>query len=728
MSTNALDIARDLLKRGYKPLPIPIGEKGPIIKDWQNLVITSDNVAQYFNGAAINVGVQLGHASGRLLDADLDCIEAVKLAPHFLPATNLIYGRPGKRRSHYLYICSDEPEPKASIKLKDENKAVIVELRFGGGGKGAQSVWPGSIHPSGENYEFDENGTPGSSPFAVFKDAVMKIAVGSLVARHWPAKTRHDSALCVGAFLARAGWDVKTIAHFMLAVQETAGVEDHAHIENGCQAAVDAANLHLKDGKGYGFPALVEVFGEPVAKQIAKLIGYREVPGPASAATGTGVALKDFYAYMPEHNYIFAPAREPWPGSSVNSRIASIVIVDANGNPQLDEDGEQQLIKPSTWLDQNQSVEQMTWAPGLPMIIPDRLISNGGWIERRDVNCFNLYLPPTIVPGDTEKAGPWLDHVRTIYPDDIDHIIPWFAWRVQKPEIKINHALLLGSTAQGIGKDTMLEPVKRAVGPWNVEEVSPSQVMGRFTSFLKRVILRINEARDLGETNRYQFYDHCKSYTAAPPDVLRVDEKNWREHSILNCVGVIITTNHKTDGLFLPAEDRRHYVAWSSSVKEDFDEGYWTKLWGWINAGGDRHVAAYLHAYDLTKLDPKAPPPKTRTFWEIVDANRASEDAELADVVDGMGNPGAITLAAIIEETTYNIELNAWLKDRKNRRVIPHRMDAIGYVPIRNPYADDGLWKISGKRQVVYAQKAMPIRDQLRAAQTLTGAAGQSGR
>ena len=35
----------------------------------------------------------------------------------------------------------------------------------------------------------------------------------------------------------------------------------------------------------------------------------------------------------------------------------------------------------------------------------------------------------------------------------------------------------------------------------------------------------MNEARDLGEFDRFQFYDHLKAYTAAPPDVLRVDEK-----------------------------------------------------------------------------------------------------------------------------------------------------------------------------------------------------------
>ena len=36
-------------------------------------------------------------------------------------------------------------------------------------------------------------------------------------------------------------------------------------------------------------------------------------------------------------------------------------------------------------------------------------------------------------------------------------------------------------------------------------------MLGRFNGFLKSVVLRVNEARDLGDVNRYQFYDHLKT-------------------------------------------------------------------------------------------------------------------------------------------------------------------------------------------------------------------------
>ena len=105
-----------------------------------------------------------------------------------------------------------------------------------------------------------------------------------------------------------------------------------------------------------------------------------------------GVSLDDFHAYMPQHSYIFEPSREMWPASSVNSRIAPMPALDADGNPALDKDGKPKRTPASVWLDRNKPVEQMTWAPGKPTLIRDRLIAEGGWIEQC-VTKFNLYGP-----------------------------------------------------------------------------------------------------------------------------------------------------------------------------------------------------------------------------------------------------------------------------------------------------------------------------------------------
>lgn len=461
-------------------------------------------------------------------------------------------------------------------------------------------------------------------------------------------------------------------------------------------------------------------------EQRRELIGSLDLPDPTSEKGP--VTVKDFYAYMPAHSYLFVPTGDLWPASSVNTRCEPPLGPDGQRAtmkiPRKSKGGEVKFeevpIPVSTWLDKNHPVEQMSWVPGDPQIIRDRLLNSGGWMDRKGCASYNLYQPPTVIPGSSESidSEPWLEHLQQLYGQHASHIIQWLAHRIQKPGEKINHALVLGGS-QGIGKDSILEPVKYGVGPWNFTEISPSHLLGRFNGFVKSVILRISEARDLGDVDRYAFYDHTKIYTAAPPDVIRCDEKNLREHAVLNVCGVIITSNHKQDGIYLPADDRRHYVAWSDMTREELDLGYWNTLWSWYRTGGIGNVIAYLRAYDLSGFDPKAPPPKTDAFWEIVNANRAPEDAELEDTIESMKNPAALTLSMLAQMAP--VEFSAWLGDRKNRRVIPHRLEAAGYVPVRNPDRETGLWVVGGKRQVVYGRRESSISERIKAAAGLSG-------
>jgi hypothetical protein len=358
----------------------------------------------------------------------------------------------------------------------------------------------------------------------------------------------------------------------------------------------------------------------------------------------------------------------------------------------------------------------MTWAPGRPQIIQDAFHDQGGWITRVGARVYNHYRAPQVTSGDPHQAGTWLALLEQVYPDDAWHIVSWLAHRVQRPAEKLNHALVLGGS-QGIGKDSILEPVRHAVGPQNFGDVSPTVLMGRFNAFQKSVILRVSELRDLGDKDRYGFYEHTKTLITAPPETLLIDEKNVKAYRVPNLVGVVFTTNHRTDGLYLPEDDRRHYVAWSDALPADFDPGFWTTFYAWLDDGGRDHVAAYLAAVDLSDFDPKAPPPKTAAFWNIVAAGRAPEDSELADAIERLGNPDALTVPDIIGAVKDDFDFTTWLTDRKNRRQLPHRFEAAGYVVTRNPAAKaDGRWVVDGKRQTVYAKRELSIRDRIEAA------------
>lgn len=441
------------------------------------------------------------------------------------------------------------------------------------------------------------------------------------------------------------------------------------------------------------------VDGPPAQRRRARAADDSGTGSAAPSWDDRAIAPRDFYSVLPQHKYLYVPTRDLWPAESIDGCLSKEI---------------------RRRLDVERAVVQMTWHPDEPLIIDGRVVADGGWVQHAGVEVVNLYRAPASIGGDAGSAGKWRDHLRRIYPDEADHIEHWLAHRIQHPGQKINHALVLGG-AQGIGKDTLLEPVKHGVGPWNWQEISPAQMLGRFNGWVKSVVVRVSEARDLGDVDRFAFYDHSKVYIAAPPDVIRVDEKNLREHPVFNVTGVIITTNHKTDGIYLPADDRRHFVAWSECDRAEFDGSYWPDLWGWYEAGGIGHVVAFLRTLDLSRFDPKAPPPKTAAFFAIVAANSAPEDAELRDVIERAGTPDVLTLDTLIgnAEALGLQDLAFDLRDRKSRRALPHKLERAGYVPVRNPDAADGLFKIGNRRQSVYGKRTQTTADQLRAARRL---------
>ena len=223
----------------------------------------------------------------------------------------------------------------------------------------------------------------------------------------------------------------------------------------------------------------------------------------------------------------------------------------------------------------------------------------------------------------------------------------------------------------GIGKDTLLEPLVTAVGAWNFRDVTASQLLSKNNEFLRGVILRVSEARDMGEqgqTSRYGLYEHAKSALAIPPDTLRVNEKYLREYCIFNRFGMIITTNYR-DALYLPDNDRRYYITFSDQAPEEFDAAFWKEFWGWYRNGGIEHAVAWLRQYDLSTFDPKAKPRRTASFDYMVETERGEEYAELMNAIAALDNPRALTLARLMEKAPA-LE---WLHDKHKRRFIRHR-------------------------------------------------------
>jgi hypothetical protein len=294
-----LQVALSYIARGWNPLPLSRKTKKPIGSKWQWRIITAKTAARYFNGAAINIGVQFGPNSGGLTDTDLDCREAVDVADLLLPKTNASFGRKSKLRSHRLYNTdlADHIE-NACLQFHDVDGAkgkpgtMLLELRIGGINKsgqnkgkcrGAQSVFPGSVHPSGEEIEWADNGEPLKIDGKKLLNAVHRLAAVVLLSRHWPIQgARHKAALIIGGFLARGGYSADGAATMVEAITKAANDPEWS---DRVKAARDCVNQHKNaSGTVYGIPKMIETFGSDVIDKICKWLEYKS-PQPSTSSS-----------------------------------------------------------------------------------------------------------------------------------------------------------------------------------------------------------------------------------------------------------------------------------------------------------------------------------------------------------------------------------------------------------------------------------------------------------
>src|SRR6516165_5350257 len=273
--TRIREVAREYLRRGWKPIPISARKKYPNNSGWQLNEVTLDNIDSQFMLGHTNIGVQFGPVSNGLCDVDLDCAEARELARFFLPETGAVFGRRSSPAAHWLYqsdiwqqvnTAATTFEDPIVAADDDEHGVMLVELRTGRVGKnkvvkGALSLFPPSRHPSGERVQWDKDGEPARVDGAELSRCVKSLAAAALLVRHYPSKGKQHKAigLVLGGWLARAGWDESRIAHFVEAVARTAG---DAEWQDRVTAAKGAASK-LANGEQEipGTPRMRAVFG-----------------------------------------------------------------------------------------------------------------------------------------------------------------------------------------------------------------------------------------------------------------------------------------------------------------------------------------------------------------------------------------------------------------------------------------------------------------------------------
>jgi hypothetical protein len=444
--------------------------------------------------------------------------------------------------------------------------------------------------------------------------------------------------------------------------------------------------------------------GEPEVRE-ARRKKMRAAPPGAGAGEGfcAYYSNRDNFVYVAsEHKFCYLPNMELWFKEAVNGRLAPI--------------GE---AKPAQWLQHHRAVVGLTYAPGEPRFIRGKVYADGHTRDVPEDATLNTYLPPGR-KGVEGNVKPFLDHLEKLYEaEGAERILRWFAFKVQNPGVKINHALVFGGEP-GVGKDLILSFLREAIGPSNFKEVDPKTILeSQFNGWAQGVLLRVSEAKNLGDTNRYKLHEAMKTLITAPPETLSINHKNMKPYSIPNIVGVVITTNYKEDGIFIDDNDRRHDFLWSDTSVEELGKDYFVKFLEWRDKGGGMDAVVHLlNTLDVSDYRPGAAPVRSEDFHEVVASHKSSAQLGLMDAIEKLGNPDAFTMAQVLNVASG--EFKDWHGEKKNLAQLGFLIKKAGYSKTLNKEeVTSGRWKINGFKTYIYAKTSLKKAARRKAAERL---------
>ena len=355
MTDPSLDAALEAHEHGWTPTPLRPALKRPILTDWPSLHYNTpegvrdlwSEAQRQYDGQPLNLGLALGAEHGGLVDIDLDHHKAVACAAMVLPETPMRSGRPGNPGSHFWYVVDGYDPGICQFKLPDGS--VIIEYRAGGG----QTVVPPSLHPDGDEYQW--NGEPwGGEAGPRHLDAeagkrlhatIMSIALLVTLADRWPRKGgRHAAYLpLVGGLLRDADeqgqprchplWNHNIEEFIRLLVALTNDADGAA--TRIAEAVHTTRKKIVRGDRVQGWPTLAGIIGEEHVAAARRIIEQIEELGGVPRARLRKGREDDWYDESPGLRVVGADERK---GETPEERDLRLAMQQAEARERPDEE------------------------------------------------------------------------------------------------------------------------------------------------------------------------------------------------------------------------------------------------------------------------------------------------------------------------------------------------------------------------------------------------------
>lgn len=607
---------------------VPPNQKDPGIYAWDPATRTEETSRQEIHrlkNGDDNIGV---HLFGHVVDVDIDTDDPLTVAAldYFLPHTAHIWGRKSRPKTHRLYQLStdmtqgfDPADYRFLMKIKDVDE-LKIEVRGGERRSGRYTLMPGSIHPSGEVYEWENMFAAKTTPSLVDLRVLMRklryACVASLIARYWTEGQRNDMCQALAGFLWRA-------AQHSLATGSTEEVpfeyEDAVDILEGIMhiSGDDEADERMRK------KTLEKTWekadeGHPVtgAKRLEELTGRKDLVSHLYLLLVNSAEMQKLDEFM--------------------SRFAK--IVNTSDIVELDLAG----LKDVQWMmsvadfGHSYKNQKIQFGDGTKASLPNMLLNSPQAIEvhglgfnpekenlyYRDVGSRSFRMVNTWRGCDIDPADDVEDKDVEVFTNYIweivanqnqeayDWVMAWIADIFQHPGTKAGTALVLvGKT--GAGKSVLGDRfIRKIIGTNHSMQVNNVESLtGKFNADTSgSLFIQCDEAMN---SNRRADAQRLKSAITDPTK--RLEKKGFDAYQVEDFARFLFTSNELLTAVAIidGMDDRRYTVlevnpmyGYSSQKKSRKEKSeYWDSVYEWTN---DKQNLAKVYRYLLNyKYDRK---------------------------------------------------------------------------------------------------------------------------
>lgn len=229
---------------------------------------------------------------------------------------------------------------------------------------------------------------------------------------------------------------------------------------------------------------------------------------------------------------------------------------------------------------------------------------------------YNLWRGFAVAP-ERGDVRPWLELLARQVPDPEEraHVLRWFAHLVQRPTVRINHAIVIWSHAKGTGKSGLADPVAALFGLGaGGRELQESDLMAPFNEWQDGTVFVIGN--EIAGQHAWEHKTRLRNLITN--NTVTVNKKNLPTFTIPNLIHYWLTSNNP-DAVKMDDNERRFFVVHGAEAK--LPAAAARRYFEWAeSAEGRAALLDYLLRFDLEGFDPKAEPPATPARAEMARA------------------------------------------------------------------------------------------------------------